>query len=105
MTQPIVVTAHFVPVDGQFDAVHEALVPAIAAVHDEPGCILYAIHRTPDNTIMMIEKWESAELLDAHGRGAAVAALNIALEGKLARPVEVTRLEPLPAGDEIQGQL
>ncbi|PWC07567.1 putative quinol monooxygenase [Mycetocola zhujimingii] len=105
MTQPIVVTAHFVPVDGQFDAVHEALVPAIAAVHDEPGCILYAIHRTPDNTIMMIEKWESAELLDAHGRGAAVAALNTALEGKLARPVEVTRLEPLPAGDEIQGQL
>jgi hypothetical protein len=34
-----------------------------------------------------------------------VAALNKALEGKLARPVEVTRLEPLPAGDEIQGQL
>lgn len=105
MTQPIVVTAHFVPVDGQFDAVHEALVPAIAAVHDEPGCILYAIHRTPENTIMMIEKWESVELLDAHGRGAAVAALNHALEGKLARPVEVTRLEPLPAGDEIQGSL
>jgi quinol monooxygenase YgiN len=105
MTQPIVVTAHFVPVDGQFDAVHEALLPAIAAVHKEPGCVLYAIHRTPENTIMMIEKWESAELLDTHGAGPAVAALNASLEGKLAGPVEVTRLEPLPAGTEIQGQL
>ncbi|RLQ82828.1 putative quinol monooxygenase [Mycetocola zhadangensis] len=105
MSQPIVVTAHFVPAVGQFDAVHEALLPAIAAVHEEPGCILYAIHRTPENTILMIEKWESAELLDAHGAGAAVAALNASLQGKLARPVEVTRLEPLPAGSEIQGEL
>jgi quinol monooxygenase YgiN len=105
MTKPLVVTAHFVPVDGQFDAVHEALLPVIAAVHEEPGCILYAIHRTPENTILMIEKWESAELLDTHGAGAAVAALNAALAGKLARPVEVTRLEPLPAGTEIQGTL
>ena len=105
MTSPLVVTAHFVPADGQFDAVHEALQPAIAAVHDEPGCILYAIHRTPENTIFMIEKWESAELLDAHGAGPAVAALTAALEGKLASPVEVIRLEPLPAGNEIQGSL
>ena len=105
MTNPVVVTAHFTPADGQFDAVHEALLPAIAAVHDEPGCISSAIHRTPENTIMMIEKWESAELLDSHGAGAAVAALNAALEGKLASPVEVVRLEPLPAGTELQGSL
>ncbi|RLP73537.1 antibiotic biosynthesis monooxygenase [Mycetocola manganoxydans] len=105
MTDPIVVTAHFVPADGHFDAVYEALLPAIAAVHEEPGCILYAIHRTPENTILMIEKWESAELLDTHGAGPAVAGLNASLEGKLARPAEVTRLEPLPAGTEIQGSL
>jgi quinol monooxygenase YgiN len=105
MTEPIVVTAVFVPAPGQFAAVHDALRPAIAAVHEEPGCILYAIHGAPDDTIVMIEKWESAELLDAHGAGAAVAALNASLEGKLARPVEVTRLAPLPAGTEIQGTL
>lgn len=105
MTQPLVVTAHFVPADGQFDAVVEALQPAIAAVHEEPGCIIYAIHRTPANTIFMIEKWESAELLDAHGDGPAVATLNAALAGKLAVPVEVIRMEPLPAGTEMQGSL
>ena len=105
MTNPVVVTAVFTPAPGQFDAVHEALLPAIAAVHEEPGCELYAIHRAPDDTIVMIEKWESAELLDSHGAGAAVAALGAALEGKLARPIEVTRLVPLPAGTDLQGVL
>lgn len=105
MTEAIVVTAVFTPADGKFDAVYEALVPAIAAVHDEPGCEIYAIHKAPDGTIVMLEKWESAELLDSHGAGEAVAALNVALDGLLQRPVEVTRLQPLPAGSEIQGAL
>jgi quinol monooxygenase YgiN len=53
----------------------------------------------------MIEKWESAELLDEHGQGAAVAELNLSLEGLLAQPVDVTRLVPILAGTEIQGAL
>ncbi len=105
MALPVVVTAVFVPNPGRYDEVVEALRPAIAAVHEEPGCELYAIHRDPDDTIVMIEKWESEELLDAHGSGPAVAALNAALEGKLAKPVEVTRLVPLPAGTPQQGTL
>jgi quinol monooxygenase YgiN len=105
MTSPIVVTAVFVPAPGKYSEVVEALEPAIAAVHEEPGCILYAIHRAPDDTIVMIEKWESEELLDEHGAGPAVAALNASLEGKLAKPVDVTRLVPLPAGTAEQGLL
>ncbi len=105
MTSPVVVTAVFVPSPGKYEEVVQALEPAIAAVHEEPGCLLYAIHRDPDDTIVMIEKWESEELLDAHGSGPAVAALNASLEGKLAKPVEVTRLVPLPAGTPEQGAL
>lgn len=105
MTEAIVVTAVFTPAPGKFDAVYQALVPAIAAVHEEPGCEIYAIHKAPDGTIVMLEKWESVELLDSHGEGEAVAALNLALDGLLQRPVEVTRLQPLPAGSEIQGAL
>ncbi len=105
MNSPVVVTAIFVPAPGKYEEVVAALEPAIAAVHEEPGCILYAIHRAPDDTIVMIEKWESAELLDAHGAGPAVAALNASLEGLLAVPVEVTRLEPIPAGTPSQGLL
>ncbi|WP_165067548.1 putative quinol monooxygenase [Marisediminicola senii] len=102
---PVVVTAIFTPAEGQHDAVVEALKPAIAAVHEESGCLLYAIHDAPDGSIVMIEKWQSAELLDAHGAGPAVAALGESLAGKLAAPIDVTRLTPIPAGTETQGTL
>ena len=82
-----------------------ALAPTIAEVHEEPGCLLYAIHESPTGQIMMIEKWESAELLDAHGAGDPVTRLNASLEGLLDKPVEVTRLVPIPAGTAHQGEL
>ena len=105
MPTPVVVTAYFHPTPGKHDQVVEALRPAIAAVHSEPGCELYAIHDAPDGTIVMIEKWTSAGELDDHGGSEAVRALNGSLEGLLASPTEVTRLVPLPAGSEEQGQL
>ena len=102
---PVVVTAYFRPAPGQHERVVEVLRPAIAAVHDEPGCELYAIHDAPDGTIVMIEKWTSVRELDDHGVGQAVQALNASLDGLLASPVEVTRLVPVPAGTEEQGRL
>jgi quinol monooxygenase YgiN len=105
MPTPVVVTAYFHPVPGKHDQVVEALRPAIAAVHSEPGCELYAIHDAPDGTIVMIEKWTSVGELDDHGGGEAVRALNGSLEGLLASPTQVTRLVPLPAGNDEQGQL
>jgi quinol monooxygenase YgiN len=103
--EPVVVTASFTPLPDTRDQVLAALEPAIAAVHEEPGCLLYAIHDAPDGTILMLEKWESAELLDAHGHGAAVATLTGALDGLLARPVQVTRLAPRPVGHPDKGAL
>ena len=105
MSIPVVVTAYFRPAPGQHEQVVEALRPAIAAVHEEPGCKLYAIHDAPDGSIVMIEKWTSVRELDDHGAGEAVRALNASLEGLLASQVEVTRLVPLPAGTGKQGQL
>jgi quinol monooxygenase YgiN len=105
MPTPVVVTAYFHPAPGKHDQVVEALRPAIAAVHSESGCELYAIHDAPDGTIVMIEKWTTVQNLDDHGVGEPVRALNASLEGLLASPTEVTRLVPLPAGGEDQGQL
>jgi quinol monooxygenase YgiN len=102
---PVVVTAVFVPRAGSFAAVTDVLSRAIARVHDEPGCLLYAIHRDPEDRIIMIEKWESSQLLDDHGAGEAVAELNRDIDGLLAEPVLVTRLVPIPAGTADQGQL
>ncbi|SDP51726.1 Quinol monooxygenase YgiN [Arthrobacter sp. ok909] len=102
---PVVVTATFTPKEGSFDQVVEALSPAIAEVHEEPGCLLYAIHESPNGQILMIEKWESAELLDAHGAGGPVQRLNASLQGLLQGPVDVMRHEPIPAGTPGQGAL
>lgn len=102
---PVIVTAVFTPKEGAFDDVVAALSPAITEVHEEPGCLLYAIHEHPNGQILMVEKWETAELLDSHGEGEAVKRLNAALEGLLEEPVEVTRLAPIPAGTQHQGTL
>jgi quinol monooxygenase YgiN len=104
-TEPVVVTAYFFPRPDVRDQVLAALEPAIAGVHEEDGCELYAIHDAPDSTIVMLEKWTSVELLDAHGGGAPVARLTAALDGLLERPVEVTRLVPRPVGDPVKGAL
>lgn len=102
---PIVVTAIFTPAAGAKDQLVDALRTAMPDVHQEAGCELYAIHDAQDGTITMIEKWESAELLDAHGAGAAVARLNAAVKPFLVKPVLVTRMTPIAAGIEEQGRL
>lgn len=101
----VIVTAVFTPKEGAFSEVATALSPAIAEVHEEPGCLLYAIHEAPNGQIIMIEKWETTELLDAHGEGEAVKRLNASLDGLLKKSVDVTRLSPIPAGTEHQGTL
>jgi quinol monooxygenase YgiN len=101
----VIVTAVFTPKEGAFSEVAAALSPAIAEVHEEPGCLLYAIHESPHGQIVMIEKWETAELLDIHGEGEAVKRLNASLDGLLQEPVDVTRLSPIPAGTGHQGTL
>lgn len=105
MTSELVVTAIFRPAPGAREKVLAALGRAIPRVHEEEGCLLYAIQEASDGTIVMIEKWTSPELLDAHGAGAAVQDLNAELEGLLVSPVEVERLTPLPFGTPAQGVL
>lgn len=105
MSDPVVVTAIFTPAEGKRDALVAALTPAIAEVHEEEGCELYAIHDSPDGTIVMLEKWTSAAALDAHAAGQPVVRLNAAIEGLVAAPPVVTRLAPIPAGTPTQGAL
>ncbi|MFE7630380.1 putative quinol monooxygenase [Kocuria sp. NPDC057446] len=101
----VVVTAVFVPAAGSRDRLVEALQEAIPAVHEEPGCLLYAIHDAEDGSIVMIEKWSSAGDLAAHAEGSAVARLNTLVDGLIAEPVLVTTMAPLPAGTADQGVL
>lgn len=103
--ETVVVVALFRAAPGRLDDLRDALVEAIPAVHAEEGCELYAIHDGPDDTIWMLEKWTSVDLLDAHSSGAAVARLQELTAGLTSGPPEVTRMHPIPAGTAEQGLL
>jgi quinol monooxygenase YgiN len=99
------VLAVFHPLEGHRDAVVAAMQVAIPRVHDEEGCEMYAITEAADGRLVMIEKWSSQALLDAHGTSPAVHQLLADLDGHLVAPAEVTVLVPLPMGDALKGAL
>ncbi|MGP5682999.1 putative quinol monooxygenase [Brachybacterium alimentarium] len=101
----VVVTAVFHPLPGRKEELATAMQAGIAAVHGEKGCELYAIHDAEDGTVTMIEKWTSAEDLDAHAGGAAEAILRGDIEDLLEKDTVVTRMTPIPVGSKEQGQL
>lgn len=104
---PVVVVATITPQPGQADAVETALRDAVRKVHNEDGCLRYALHRTLDEParFVMIEKWETGAALDEHRRAEALAELGGRLTDLLAGPTEVVRLAALPDGDSELGRL
>jgi quinol monooxygenase YgiN len=79
----------------------------IAAVHGEPGCLKYALHRKAGTAghFVMVEKWESAAALHVHGKSAAMREAGPVLAEALAGAPEVLVFEPLPAGDAELGAI
>lgn len=105
-SQPIVIVVKFQPSPGEEEAVEKACREAIQAVHSEPGCERFALHRATEGFAMvLIEKWSSGDALQTHGKQPAYAALGASLEGRLVGAPEITMLHPLPEGDARLGTL
>jgi quinol monooxygenase YgiN len=85
-------------------AVRDALLAAVPKVHAEPGCELYAVHEG-DGQFVMVERWETPEALKVHSRAEALTTLGGQLADKLAAPLDVRRLAPVPAGEAGKGAL
>ena len=102
MSIVVVVTAF--PIPEHRAEVVAAFEAAIARVHDEPGVELYALHEGQDR-LVMIEKYGSEQARSEHAKGAALADLRSALEGKLGRGLDVQVLIPHPAGNAQKGAL
>ena len=99
----VVVIATLRPLPEHRAEVIAAMEKAIADVHaHDDGCLLYALNEG-DDRLVMVEKWSSAEALDQHSRGSALAELSQALSGRLAGGPDVQRLRPHPAGTPGQG--
>ncbi len=99
----VVVVATLRPLPEHRAEVIAAMERVIADVHaHDDGCLLYALNEG-DDRLVMVEKWASAEALDEHSRGPALAELNEALNGRLAGGLDVQVLRPHPAGTPDQG--
>ncbi|MFZ4895403.1 putative quinol monooxygenase [Plantibacter sp. Mn2098] len=96
---PLVAIARFTPLPEAYDRVFAALERVTIATHDEPGCMLLALHTTPNGQLIQIGKWESLDLWTAHGDAQSVQNLNREIEGLLAVPREIIRLSPVAVGD------
>jgi quinol monooxygenase YgiN len=102
----IIIVATAIPVPEHRDEVIAVFEAAEEKVHaSEDGCLLYALHEGPDGRLVMIEKYESQEAVDAHLKGDGLAVLAAALKGKLAAPMDVQLLTPHPAGSAEKGAL
>ena len=102
MSVVVVVTAF--PVPEHRAEVVAAFKAAIARVHDEPGVEIYALHEGRDR-LVMIENYESEQARSEHVKGAALADLRSALQGKLSSGLDAQILAPHPAGNAQQGAL
>ncbi|HEY4453719.1 MAG TPA: antibiotic biosynthesis monooxygenase family protein [Pseudonocardiaceae bacterium] len=100
----VVIVATIVPIPEHRAEVIAAFESAITEVHDEPGVELYALHEGADR-LVMIEKYESDEAVAGHRKGAALAKLGAALNGKVVGKVDVQVLTPHPAGKPDKGLL
>jgi quinol monooxygenase YgiN len=100
----VVVVATAFPAQGHREAVADAFVRAIEDVHGEDGCELYSLNEGSDR-LVMIEKWSSAEALQAHSTSPALLRLVADLDGKLVGALDVQVLEAHPAGTAEQGVL
>ena len=100
----VVVVATLFPFAEHRDEVVAAIAEAVARVHTEDGCEVYALHEGTDR-LVMIEKWSSKEARDVHLKAPALVELGGRLDGKLASPTEIQLLRPHPAGTQRQGTL
>jgi len=100
----VVVVATLTPMPGKLQEILDAFALVAPAVHAEPGCELYAAHRSTTH-VVIIERWADAANLAAHAAGAAMSQLNALLLGLQAEPTDVTVFENEPFGDPLKGTI
>ena len=102
----VVVVAEIGIADGKRDEALTALEVLCEATHaKDEGCLLYALQLDPadESHVFMIEKWTSAEALQAHGATDHIKALGAS--STLSGAPVVTVLQQANFGDASKGAL
>ena len=102
----VVVVAALKAKPGREAELERELRKLVVPTHAEPGCILYALHRSVSDPceLVFVERWRSQDDLDAHMKAPHLQNLP-ALAELLAEPMRPYILERLPEGDPAKGVL
>ena len=101
---PVVVVATMTAKPDSVETVRKACTRAIEAVHQEPGCDLYALHEG-NGTFVFVEQWADADALKTHSTAPAVATLFGTVGELLDGAPDIKMLQPVVAGDPAKGKL
>src|ERR687888_4017 len=99
---PVVVVATMKAKPESVDAVRDILKRAVAEVHAEPGCELYALHES-DGAFIFVEQWADAAALQAHSKAPAVNGMFKDVGDHLAEAPDIKMAQPVVAGDPTKG--
>jgi quinol monooxygenase YgiN len=102
----VVVVGAFTANPGKEEDAKQAFERLVEPTHNEPGCILYALHQGADDParLVFIERWASQEDLDAHLKSDHVADV-LQRADELFQTSDITVYSPLPGGQSQKGSL
>lgn len=101
---PVVVVASLTAKPESVDTVREVCQRTVDAVHQEPGCELYALHES-DGTFVFVEQWADADALKTHSTAPAVTSMFGELGPHLEGAPDMKMLTPVAGGDPSKGKL
>ncbi len=81
----------------QRSALFDALKAIVPDVRKEDGCLRYDLNvdRGDPNVAVMLESWRDGAALEAHAQAAPFRSLAVRLDGLLAEPLHLQRLQNL----------
>lgn len=87
---------------GKESVLESLLKNLVKATHEEPGCALYALHRSAADpqAFVFVEKWKSQKDLESH-LGSPHIAQAMARKEELIESIQILPLEVLPAGKSL----
>ena len=99
MSNPVVVFASFVPLDGNTDAVRKILQGMRVSTRQEPGCEVYDLYTAETDgrtTFHLFERYTGADALQAHRASDHYQAYRAAIPDLLDGPIGVVVLTEAP---------
>lgn len=99
MNTPISVLAVATAKPGQEDALRVAQEKLVVETRKEPGCLLYELHQSLEDSRMMIFicKWESEEAWQEHLKGNAIAGFHASGAFELVEGFTLHRMQAIAA--------